>query len=312
MTNPPSKDPDRDTYGANVEAVHRYAHDAMACSCELYIVAADARYAQQVAGAVFDEIDRLEQLLSHFIPHSDIAQLNALNPGHSIRVSPETVECLQLAAQLHKNTDGAFDVTYRNRSQTPQTTSDVTCAPLVFDPCCHEVGIQTAGVTIDLGGLGKGYALDCAAAVLRDWEVKAALLHAGQSTALAVGHPPEASAWRVALRGGDIADKALYEVELSDRALSGSGQVLHGRHIIDPRTGQPVDEAREAWALAPTAAEADALSTAFMVMTPSEIDRCCRLRDRVSAILRTKSPREAKLSFLGDRTNLLNAEGESA
>ena len=267
----------------------RLAHDAMACTFELYLVGLDASRGQQVAWAAFDEVDRLEQMLSRFVPHSDIARVNALAPGQSVRVSAETIECLQLAAKVYMETGGAFDIAFRSRKRAVGSDPAQTVTPLVFDPTSHAVGVQIANVALDLGALGKGYAVDRVVALLHEWGVQAALVHSGQSTVYALGRQPDGSAWRVSLRRPDRQSVTLGTLELRDGALSGSGQLLHGGHIIDPRTGQPADALQATWAVAPSAALSDALSTAFMVMTPDAIASLCGRWEGVSAILRPAS-----------------------
>lgn len=253
-------------------ALHRFTHDAMACRWGIWIVGEDRDYAGQTADAAFEEVDRLEAELSRFVQHSDIARINALEPGQSLRIGVDAFECLQLAAEIHVQTNGAFDVTYR---------ADF----------------------VDLGGIGKGYAIDRAVSILRDWGVESALVHSGQSTLFALGAPPDSDAWTVSIRDPIDHASTLGTVRLRDRALSGSGALLHGQHIInpragDPRTGEPAEEGRAgfftrrsggtvvgAWSVAPSAALADALSTAFMVLAPEEVERFCRGRTDVNGLL---------------------------
>ena len=109
------------------------------------------------------------------------------------------------------------------------------------------------------------------AEVLREWDVTAALLSASTSTILALDPPPGQSGWSVAFG----LDHDLRRLSLAHEAVSGSGIGVKGRHIINPRTGRPADRCVQAWARAATAAQADALSTAFMIMDGEEIERCC-------------------------------------
>ncbi len=280
----------------------RFTHDAMACTFGVRIAGDDRRYAEQAAWAAFAEVARLEQLLNRFMPHSDIARINALRAGRSVRVAVETIACLQLAAAIHGDTNGAFDVAFRGRpgAATGEMPTSVS-TPLVFDPDQHAVGVPADGVELDLGGIGKGYAIDRMAAVLREWGIHAALLDSGQSTVYALGRPGADASWSVALRHPDRPDEVLDTLELCDQALSGSGQRLHGGHIVDPRTGRPAEQHPAAWALAPTAATSDALSTAFMVLTEPEVaDHCARHRDVAAILLRSAAGAE-ELAYYGAR-----------
>ena len=96
----------------------------MACTFEVFIPHEEARYAEHVARAAFDEVDRVEQELSRFIDHSDVARINALKLGQSLRLGMETFECLQLAAAIHRETDGAFDVTAGSSARTSGAPED--------------------------------------------------------------------------------------------------------------------------------------------------------------------------------------------
>lgn len=255
--------------------LHRFEHEAMACTFGVCVAGATERYARQAAAAAFAEVDRLEALLSRFVPYSDIARVNALALGEFVRVSLETRECLELASQVYRDTGGAFDVAYRVRSRLP------TGEPaLVFDPQTHSLGVRVARCDLDLGGLGKGFAVDRAVAVLREWNIAAVLVHSGQSTVRALG----ARTWRVALRAPGSPSAACGTLELRDAALSGSGQGRQPGHIRDPRTGQP-STTSATWAVAPSAALSDALSTAFMNMPVADVATYVQRHPAVGAIL---------------------------
>jgi FAD:protein FMN transferase len=259
----------------------RLTHEAMACTFGVQFSGVGARYAQQAAWAAFDEVDRLELLLSRFVGHSDIARLNAAQTGEWVVVSVETLECLHAAAEFHALTAGAFDIAFR----TPAELRAAGGPPLAVDDAGRRVALRYAGVVLDLGALGKGYAVDRMVAVLREWRISAALVDSGQSTVYALGRPADDTPWSVGLRLPDTPDEVWERVELCDAALGGSGQVLHGPHIVDPRQSRPVPTDRAAWAIAPTAAAADALSTAFMVLEPEQIEQVCAAQRGVSAIV---------------------------
>lgn len=289
--------------------LRRFRHDAMACTFELALVCKDAAYAEQAARAAFTEIDRLERELSRFIPTSDIARINALEAGETIRIGIEAVESLQLATRMCADTNGAFDVTYGSktvaagprtgRSSEPEAQARAGEAPLELDPKSRCIRAHAVGVRVDLGGIGKGYAIDQVLQILRDWSIDAGLIHAGQSSVYALGAPPGTKHWRIALRDPVNHDETLEHVSLNDAALSGSGRMLHGDHIIDPPTGRPVDDRLGAWALAPSAAHSDALSTAFMIMSPDEVATFCQDHAEISALLLLEPDGARKLLRLG-------------
>ena len=262
---------------------HRFTHRAMACEFELVLLTDSARYAAQAARAIFDEIDRLESQLSRFRPASDIARIDALQPGEAVRIGPAAFDCLTLACELYVDTGGAFDITAG--SKPPGGGSGMQHLGLNPERCC--AGVTAPGVRLDLGGLGKGYALDRAAALLRDWSIPAARLHAGQSTVLGLGAPPGQRGWRIALRNPETGQPAapLATVTLCNRAISGSDSLLQPGHILDPRTGAAAEGKLGAWALAPSAARSDGLSTAFFIMPVDEVRACCAAHNDVGAIL---------------------------
>ena len=308
-------DPPKKSEHGHAFPLYRFKHNAMACTFELALVSEDADYAEQAARAAFAEIDRLECELSRFIPTSDIARINAIKPGETVRVGIEAVECLQLAARVCAETNGAFDVTYSSRTHQRDAgathvaaaprggrsmeRSTATSAPLELDPKGRYVRVRAEGVRVDLGAVGKGYAIDQVLTILRDWSITAGLIHSGQSSVLAFGSPPGAEAWTIALRDPVNDNETLERVTLKDAALSGSGHKLHGDHIIDPRGGRPADDKLGTWALAPSAALSDALATAFMVMSRDEVAEYCRRHPDVSALLYTNTPRGPALTRLG-------------
>jgi thiamine biosynthesis lipoprotein len=263
---------------------HRFHHHAMATSFEVIIAqdGIDGAYAAQAAAAVFQEVDRLEEELSRFRPTSDIWRLGQLQAGSSIQVGMAAWDCLSLAKAVHEDTAGAFDVTigplmslWRAADQSPRQPSEqallqartmIGMQLIDLNPDNLTVTVRADQMVLDLGGIGKGYALDQALDVLREWSIERALLNAGDSTLLAVSTPPEEDGWSITLADGE------QQMVLRDRALSGSGFAVKGAHIIDPRTFKPVPVRPERrYALAPTAALSDALSTAFMVMSEAEI-----------------------------------------
>lgn len=262
---------------------HRFAHAAMATVFEVHCVHADARYARQAAQAAFELVDRLEQELSRFVANSDISRINALAAGETTRVSPETLECLGIARRMYSVTRRAFDVSIGTGLER-----------LDLVPDDFAVHAREAGARLDLGGIGKGFAVDRMAESLGEWDVRHALIHGGFSSVLAGDAPPGRDGWPLTLSApGD--GRVLARVSARRKALSASG-TRRGDHIRDPRTGRAVRD-RAAWVALPwreaeseeaasaawgqdigrsPAAVAEALSTAFMLLPVAEIEDLCR------------------------------------
>jgi len=245
-----------------------FRHEAMATAWQITVAGQAPRYAQQAATAAWRELDRLESELSRYIESSDIARVNRLAEGEATIVGEAAFECLRLAAEMQALTRGAFDATYASE---PRGHGAATPQRFDLDPAAHTVISRTSRLHVDLGAIGKGFALDRLAGVLREWDVTSACLHSGGSTALAVGAPPGALGWPVGL--GD--DPGAQSIALVSAALSGSGTAVKGEHIVDPRAGGTGARRERVWSLAPQAAVADALSTAFFVFADTEIAAFC-------------------------------------
>jgi thiamine biosynthesis lipoprotein len=290
--------------------VHRFAHEAMTTVFEVFITGKDKDYARQAARAAFDEVDRIERLFSRFDPSSEISRASRLRPGERMMVGVETVECLAIAARIQAETGGAFDINYRTLQAKPRRSGagekrkpgggtsqppnllglvGLKMVPGGFEIERHSgrARKKPAPLDLDLGAVGKGYALDKALEVLGDWSIKNALVHSGTSTALGIGSGPRVGkpGWPVGTATAWKCPGAPKEVRLRGRALSGSGTEVKGDHIIDPRTGRPARGHLAAWASHPSAAVSDALSTAFLVMKTEDVGRYCRSRPEVSALV---------------------------
>ncbi|MEN8127431.1 MAG: flippase activity-associated protein Agl23, partial [Planctomycetota bacterium] len=185
--------PDREM----IQDLVKFSHRAMNANFEIFIQHEDGTYAGRAARAAFNEVDRLEALLSRYIDNSDVSRINLLSPFESVIVDEHTIKCLQVAQQAYKLTDGAFNVTIGNliaarkradNEQVSRLMSELTTPEMIrLDDAGHSVKVLRKGVNIDLGGIGKGYAVDVAADVLTKWGIKKALIHGGASSVLALG-----------------------------------------------------------------------------------------------------------------------------
>jgi thiamine biosynthesis lipoprotein len=284
-----------------VPDVHRFAHQAMATTFEVVIQHEERTYAQQAARAAFDEVDRIEGYLSRFLETSDVTRINHLPAGQPAQLSLDAFECLKVSAQISAETGGAFDVTVgflvdcwvdkeKKQPRTPSAQelqyarAHTGMDLILFDEPTHAVALTASPVRVDLGAVGKGYGVDRMAEMLREWSIDRALIHGGFSSVLALDAPQGLAGWPVTLSHPEDRRRTLARVALKNISVSGSG-VEKGRHIIDPRTGEPAEGKVATWSIAPEAARADALSTAFMVMSPEEVKDFCVEHPEVRALL---------------------------
>ncbi|MBN1806902.1 MAG: FAD:protein FMN transferase [Sedimentisphaerales bacterium] len=291
----------------SIPGLKRFCHEAMATTYEIIMVEEDGNYARQAAAAAFKEVDRLEGDLSRFISNSDISRINSLPADEPLRLGLDAFECLELGCRLYDQTSGAFDITigslfdcWRDEDGNPRRPSqeelelarEHTGAHLLqLNELEHTIQLSISPVLVDLGGIGKGYAVDRVAELLQDWSIEIVLVSGGYSSVLALEGPAKEKSWPVTISNPVDHKEILARLSLKDRALSGSG-LQKGRHIIDPRTLQPVDGRLAAWASASDAATADVLSTAFMIMSPDEIENYCRSYPDVSALIMLESEGE--------------------
>lgn len=294
---------------ASIANVHRFTHQAMATTFEIVIQHEDKVYAGQAAQAAFDELDRIEADLSHFIENSDVARINNLPAGQPLVLGLDTFECLERSRKLYEETGGAFDVTigflldcWQDKDKKLRTPSEEELAfarahtgmsLLHLDESRHAVVLSAGPVRVDLGGVGKGYGVDQMAEMLGEWSIERALLHGGFSSVLALDAPQALGGWPVTLSDPQDRRRTLARLRLAHGAVGGSG-LEKGPHIIDPRLARPVEAKIAAWSLAPDATTADALSTAFMVMTPQEVKDYCGAHEKTRALLVLPDANEAE------------------
>jgi FAD:protein FMN transferase len=300
----------------------------MACRFEITLASQHAAWVP-AARAALDTIDRLEAELSVFREDSAISRLNrrAAREGDGIEIAVETDEdlfrLLERCHDLHRETSGAFDITstplsrcwgflQREGRVPPAQAIDAARARVGFervalDPVRRTTRFERSGIELNLGAIGKGYALDCVAVEMRRAGVTDALLSAGRSSLLAVGGG--ARGWDVEVVSAratqEGAPRPLARLRLRDVALgtSGAGEqfvIADGTrygHVIDPRTGWPASGVLSATVVTSSAADADALSTAFLVGGVESAERYCSDHPGVLALVTPDDGSDTPLVF---------------
>ena len=242
--------------------------------------------------AAFAEFTRLENLMSTWVEGSEVRRLNAAAGKEAVHLSPEVIEVLVLARHYSELTRGKFDITFGPLSGLwrfdhdqdnviPSAAAIKAVLPLVgwenleVDEQAGTAKLLRAGMSVHLGGIGKGYAVDRAAAILRGKGIANFLIQAGGD--LYVGGHPEGRAWRLGIQDPRGApDTPFAVIELTNATFSTSGDyerffMKDGRryhHILDPDSGQPAMASRSVTIVASRAVDADALSTAVFILGP--------------------------------------------
>lgn len=251
----------------NTDSIFR--HDAMMTTFSIRIAGEGHDEAAGAANDCFDYLDYLESKLSRFLEGSDIWQINHMESGDSLNISEDCYACLRLAAEAYEQTGGLFDITLGTRIQhlkeekpgpAPALAGQISIGSDKTAVHCIQAGRE-----LDLGGIGKGFALDRLMQRLQDWGIQSALLSAGASTYLAFGE----KAWPVELTG----DHQQHTIELKNTALSASGTGIQGNHIVSPDEPSPSHSFKRIWITHDTATMADAWSTALMLLPAEDLIR---------------------------------------
>jgi thiamine biosynthesis lipoprotein len=262
----------------------------MATRFEIVLHGDDPVRLRAAGEAALREIERLDAQLSMYSADSDISQINRLAAKEPVKVEPRLFGLLQHCSELTESTCGAFDIAVAPLMRIWGFTGDSGRIPdaaeiesalqvtgmrhVRFDEDSFTVRFDREGVMLDLGAIGKGYAVEKAAETLREDGVTSALIHGGTSTVFGIGAQPDGKPWKVAVRHPTQPDEYIEIAELCDSALSVSAP--HGKsfvqrcvqfgHVIDPQSGQPVQCALTAVVTGASPTDCDALSTALLVL----------------------------------------------
>ncbi|MDX2030255.1 MAG: FAD:protein FMN transferase [Blastocatellia bacterium] len=273
----------------------RYEENRLSMACAWTIVAHgdEEKSLPGIVAAAFDEIDRIDRLMSHYKPESPLSRINREAGRGPVVVEPELFDFLADCLRYSRDSNGAFDVTvgplmkawgfFRGEGRMP-TRAELAAARgkigyrhVLLDPAAGAIRFDREGVELDLGGIAKGYAVDRAVAVLRSRGISRALVNGCGSTIYGLGAPPGETGWELKLQDPLDPKRSAMTVRLKDRALSVSGSYekffrLNGRrysHIMDPRTGLPVQGVLSVAVLATDGTAGDALDNVYYVQGPA-------------------------------------------
>lgn len=279
------------------EQMFSQARPAMGTTFTIFVYATNQEKASEYFEIAFDEIERVEEALSDYRPTSELSRINRLAASETVTTDPEVFKFLQTSMDFSRRSGGAFDVTvgplmrawgfFRGSGHYP-TPAELSNARkstgwehVHLDAANRTVHFDVQGMSLDPGGIGKGYVVECVTNLLREAGVKVALIDAGSSTIYALGAPPGKDGWTVQIpRPGDRTH-SISTVVLRDTSLSTSGNyekffTLNGHvycHIMDPRTGEPVQGTLQTTVITPNATDSDAFSLIMFVLGPDKSEK---------------------------------------
>jgi thiamine biosynthesis lipoprotein len=278
------------TLSTNSSAVrYEASHQAMGTFFSIVAYGSSTACLEEATSEAFQVIDRLDQQMSHYKPDSELCAINRMAHGEKVAVTPELFGLLEDSIRYSEETNGAFDITvgplmkswgfFRGWGRRPspaelaEALQKIGYRHIKLDAATQTVKFDRPGIELDLGAIGKGYAVDRVVEVLRSAGIGQALISSGTSSIFALGAPPGEEGWKVSLCHPLDRTKSACVLQLHNLSLSVSGEYeksfeLEGRiysHIIDPRSGEPLENMLMTVVIAPFNTQSDALSTSFFV-----------------------------------------------
>lgn len=275
--------------GSGGEPVRR-TQVVMGTLVDITVTAPDEERAQAAITQAFDEMSRIEQLMSTYLPDSEISRINRAAGKEAVPVSPEVEEVIREGLFWSAQSDGAFDLSVEplvqlwnldgEKEVIPAAATLEKTAALVnykdIELKDHTVRLSRAGMAINVGGLAKGYAVDRAVSLLRS-RVSGGIVNAGGDL-YAFGQKSKTASWHIGLQHPRKPQELLAAFALKNQAVATSGDYqryfikdgIRYHHIFDPKTGRPARQMISATIIAHEVMEADALATAVFVMGPSQ------------------------------------------
>lgn len=271
---------------------------------EIVIYDDDLPKADAASRAALDEVVRLDGVMSNYKPESELSRLNRTAHLHPVRVSRELYDVIEQSLYYSRISEGQFDISVGpvvdlwkaalaggSLPTAAEQAAALRCVGYkeieLLPP--DQIEFHSECMRLDLGAIGKGYAVDRVAELLKARGIRRAYIDAGGSTIYAVGAPPGANAWNVQLR--DPSGKLVPQIKLINNSVSTSEQsarsVLQGEapgHIVLPQTGKPLQTRYAVSVAAPTATASDALSTTLLLLGPAKGSALVKTLHNVAAV----------------------------
>jgi thiamine biosynthesis lipoprotein len=286
---------------------------AMGSTYSIAVYGEDQAVMENAVGQAFDEVRRLDDMLSNYKPESEWSQVNRFAADHPVKTTPELFYLLSACVEYSRASEGAFDITvgplmrvwgfYKGTGHMPRKTEIETARAITgwrnleLDPAARTVRFRKKGIEMDPGGIGKGYAVDRMVEVLRRDGIKTGLVSASGSSIFAMGAPPGEDGWHIEIKDPRDQSKSVEEVVLKDESMSTSGSYekffeADGHiysHIMDPRTGYPAKGMLSVSVITPLTIDSEAWTKPYFI------------NGREWA--RNHGPRSVRAYFCEDNTN---------
>jgi FAD:protein FMN transferase len=266
--------------------------DAMGTAFTVAAYGQDRAKLESAVAQALEEARRLDQSLSNYRPDSEWSEVNRLAASQPVPVSKELFDLLAACVEYSRQSEGAFDISvgplmkvwgfYKGSGHLPHRAevrgalADVGYRNILLDPKNQTVRFARSGVELDPGGIGKGYAVDRMAALLRDNGIRSALVSGGGSSIYAIGAPPGETGWKVEIKNPKDPSKSAATLFLKDESMSTSGNYekffyAEGKlysHIMDPRTGFPSEGMLSTSVIAPRTIDTEAWTKPYYILGP--------------------------------------------
>ena len=255
---------------------------------EITVQESNKDLAQKAINKSFDEMSRLEKIMSSYLPDSELSKFNTLAGGKKrIRVSPDLLKVIQRGIYWGKLSNGAIDISIGPAVKLWEFNSEIPTLPdtdkllsaasfinykdVVIDG--GSVSLKKSGMSLNLGAIGKGYAVDQAIDVLKKMGIKSGLINAGGDL-MAFGLKKATKPWHIGIQHPRKPERIIVSLDVRDEAVATSGDYqryfiknkVRYHHILNPKNGWPVNQTISATVIADTVMNADALSTALFIL----------------------------------------------